>query len=251
MPSLRETWLTSAPSPGSTAKPWFWAGHEHAPRAGHAHGVVCTSVPEGELERPQAESEADELVAEADAEERRAAEEVADGLHRAVELRRVAGAVADEHHRRLELEHGFGVPRARNDHDLDARLGQPANDRVLAAEVEQDDARAGAHRVRLGHASLERGWRRRELRFREHPRPVDVRLRERAGVQLLSARAIPSAQRIAPSSRRRRTSALVSISSSATTPRCASQADHTGRARRITTPSVQTRLDSSSRSSTP
>ena len=55
----------------------------------------------------------------------------------------------------------------------------------LAAEVEQDDPRAGADGVRLGHAGLERGRRRGELRLREHPRPVDVRLRECTGVQLL------------------------------------------------------------------
>ena len=160
-------------------------GHEHAMRAGHAHGVVRAAVPERELERPQAERERDELVAEADAEERHAAEQVADGLHRPVELGGVAGPVADQHHRRLELEHGVRVPRAGDDHRLDARLDEPAHDRALAAEVEDDDARAGADGVRLGHAGRERGWRRGELRLREHPRPVDVRLRERAGVKLL------------------------------------------------------------------
>ena len=72
-------------------------GDEDAPRAGHAHGVVRAAVSERKLERPQAECEPDELVAEADAEERCAAEQVADGLHRPVELGRVSRAVADQH----------------------------------------------------------------------------------------------------------------------------------------------------------
>ena len=59
--------------------------------------MVRAAVPERELERPQAEREPDELVAEADAEERRTAEQIANGLHRSVELGRVAGAVADQH----------------------------------------------------------------------------------------------------------------------------------------------------------
>ena len=160
-------------------------GHEHAPRAGHAHRMVRAAVSERKLERPQAEREPDELVAEADAEERRAAEQVADGLHRPVELGRISRAVADQHRRRLELQHGLRVPRPWDDHGLEARLDEPADDRVLAAEVEQDDPRTGADGVRLGYARLERGRRRGELRLGEHPRPVDVGLRERAGVQLL------------------------------------------------------------------
>ena len=214
-------------------------GDENPLRAGDADRVVGAAVAERELEGLQAEREPDELVAEADPEERHLPEQLAHRLDRAVELRRVAGAVADQHRRRVELEHGLGVPRAGHDDCLDARLGETPHDRALAAEVEDDDAWAGADGERLRHARVERRRGRCELGLREHARPVEVRVGERAGVQLLR-RAVPSAQRIAPSSRRRRTSARVSTSSSATTPRCASQSDQSGRARRITTPSVQT-----------
>ena len=64
-------------------------------------------------------------------------------------------------------------------------------------------------------------------------------------------RAHPSAQRITPPSRTLRTSARVSISSSATTPRAASQAANSGRQRRMTTPAHCTFADSIRDSSTP
>ena len=163
-------------------------GDEDALRAGDADGVVGAAVAERELERLQAEREPDELVAEADPEERHLPEQLAHGLDRAVELRRVAGAVADQHRGRVELEHGLGVPGAGDDDRLDARLGEAPHDRALAAEVEHDDARAGADRERLGHARVERGRGRGELGLREHARPVEVRVGERAGVQLLRRR---------------------------------------------------------------
>ena len=119
-------------------------GDEDALRAGDAHGVVGAAVAERELERLQAEREPDELVAEADPEERHLPEQLAHGLDRPVELRRVARAVADQHRGRVELEHGVGVPGAGDDDRLDAGLDEPAHDRALAAEVEHDDARAGA-----------------------------------------------------------------------------------------------------------
>ena len=143
---------------------------------------------ERELERLQAEREPDELVAEADPEERHLSEQLAHGLDRPVELSRVAGAVADQHRRRVELEHGLGVPGAGDDNRLDARLDEPPHDRALAAEVEHDDARTCADRERLGHAGVERGWGRGELGLCEHARPVEVRLGERVGVQLLRRR---------------------------------------------------------------
>ena len=43
-----------------------------------------------------------------------------------VELGRIAGAVADQHRCRLQGQHCVGVPRARDDHRLDARLDEPA-----------------------------------------------------------------------------------------------------------------------------
>ena len=144
VPSLSETWLTSAAVAGLDGEAVVLRGDEDALRPGDAHGVVGAAVAERELERLQAEREPDELVAEADPVERDAAEQLAHGLDRPVELGRVAGAVADEHGGRLELEHGVGVPGAGDDDGLDARLDEPPHDRALAAEVEHDDARAAA-----------------------------------------------------------------------------------------------------------
>ena len=54
-------------------------GHQHPAAAEVAHRVVRSAVSERELERSQPEREPEQLVAEADAEERNPAEEPADG----------------------------------------------------------------------------------------------------------------------------------------------------------------------------
>ena len=225
-------------------------GHEDALRAGDADGMVGAAVAERKLERLEAEREPDQLVAEADPEERHAPEQLAHGLDRPVQLGRVAGAVADEHGGRLELEHRLRVPRAGHDDRLDARLDEAADDRALAAEVEHDDTRAGADGERLRDARVERGWGRGELRLLEHPRPVEVRLRERAGVQLLGRRRAERAAHgavLAQAADERARVDLLERDDAAT----GEPTGPRGTARRITTPSVQTRLDSSSASSTP
>src|SRR5439155_27039 len=85
-----------------------------------------TAVPEGQLERREVEREAQQLVAETDAEERHAPEQIAHRLDRPAEHRRVARAVADEHCARLELEDRVRVPVAGDDRYLEARLGLDA-----------------------------------------------------------------------------------------------------------------------------
>ena len=112
---------------------------------------------ERKLEGVEAERKPDELVAEADAEERHPPEQLAHRLDRAVELGGVAGAVADQDNCRVELEHRVRVPVARNDDRLEARLDETADDRALAAQIEDDDSRTGSDRVGLAHARLERG----------------------------------------------------------------------------------------------
>ena len=169
-------------------------GDEDPLRAGDADGVVGAAVAERELERLQAEREPDELVAEADPEERHAPEQLAHGLDRPVELGGVAGAVADQDRGGLELEHRVRVPAAGHDDRLDPRLDEAADDRALAAEVEHDDPRAGADAERLRHTGVERGRGRGEAGLLQHPWPVEVRLGQRAGVQLLDRR---SAERAA------------------------------------------------------
>src|ERR687891_106950 len=133
--------------------------------------MVRAPVSERQLERAQAKRERDELVAEADAEERHLAQQPAHGLDLVAELGRVAGAVADEDRSRLELEQGVRLPRAGDDDGLDAARGQAADDRALAAEVEHDDPWTGADRIRLRRAGIERRRGREQLRPRPAPPP--------------------------------------------------------------------------------
>ena len=160
-------------------------GNEDALRARDPDGVVRAAVAERELERLEAEGEPDELVAEADAEEGDTVEEIADGLDRSLELGGVTRTVPDENGGRFELEHGVCLPRPGDDHGLHARLDEPADDRAFAAEVEDGHARARPDRERLRDARFQRGRGRSELGLRQHPRPVEVRLDERAGMEVI------------------------------------------------------------------
>ena len=146
-------------------------GHEHAPGAGVPYGVVRAAMPERQLERGEVQREAEQLVAETDAEERHAAEELADARNRPVEHRRIARPVPDQHCAWLELEDRVRVPVAGDDGHLEAGLGEPPRNRPLTAEIEECEPRARADEVRLlgADAAVERP-------------PVDRRLRERTSV---------------------------------------------------------------------
>src|SRR6476659_124736 len=91
--------------------------------------MVRTAMAERELERVEPECEPEQLMAEADAEERRAAEQGANGLDR-------------------PLEHGW-VSVAGDDGDLDTGRGEPLRDGALTTEVYQHYPRAGADEDRL------------------------------------------------------------------------------------------------------
>ena len=175
MPSLSET-CEMSPF-GEHREPVVLDGDEHAAGRDVAHRVVRAAMAERQLEGLVAEREPEQLVAEADAEERHPAEQRADRLDLVGEHGRVAGAVRDQHDARLGLEDRVGVPRARHDVGLEPGVGEPARDRALRAEVDDDDARPGADRVRLGRADL----------AVERP-AVDERLGERARVELLDRR---------------------------------------------------------------
>ena len=165
---------------------------EHAAGLHVLHRMVRAAVTEGQLERRVAEREPEQLVAEADAEERHAAEQRADRLDLVGEHGRVAGAVRDQHRARLRLEDRVGIPGARDDVRLEPGVGEPARDRALRAEVDDDDPRAGADREGLGRPDL----------AVERP-AVDRRLGERARLQLLDRRR----RRARSAARRRRGSA--------------------------------------------
>ena len=113
MPSLSETWLTSAPSAGLDREAVVLDGDEHAARAGHAHGVVRAAVAERKLERPQAEREPEQLVAEADAEERAPCpSRLAHGLDGPSSCAGSPGPLPISTAARVEREDRVGVPGA-------------------------------------------------------------------------------------------------------------------------------------------
>ena len=211
---------------GPTAKPWFWTVTSTRPVRASCTGMIRAAVAEGELEGLVPEGEPEQLMAEADTEERRAAEQCADRLDLGGQHRRVAGAVRDQHRARLGREDRVRAPLARDDVGLEAGVGEPARDRPLRAEVDDDDARAGADR--------------RRPRSR---RPGGRAAGRRSAARRAPARAAPrpSPRRARSGGRRRRGSCARASAcrrrSSATTPRSRSQAANSGRTSRMTTPS--------------
>ena len=142
VPSLSETWLTSAGSPGATAKPWFCAVTSTRFVPVTRTGWFAPRWPNGSLNvsRPSASPTS---WWPRQMPKRDAPEEAAHRLDQAVELGGIARAVADEHRGRFELEHRVGVPGAGT---TTASTPDSARRRTieLAAEIEHDDARARA-----------------------------------------------------------------------------------------------------------
>ena len=104
--------------------------------------VVGAAVPERELEGLEADRPAQELVAEADAERRAPADEVAQRGDDVVERRRVAGAVGQEDRVGLAGQQVLGARAARVQLQPHATAQQVAHDRALDAGVDRHDARA-------------------------------------------------------------------------------------------------------------
>ena len=136
-----------AASPSATAKLWFWLVISTAPVAQVAHRVVAAVVAEGQLVGARRRgAEAEELVAEADAEDRHLAEQRADGVDGVGDGRGVAGAVGEEDAVGLAGQH---LGRRRADAGTTSTVAMPAEvaqDRGLDAEVVGHDPRAGRRR---------------------------------------------------------------------------------------------------------
>ena len=103
-----------------------------------AHRMIAAVMSERQLERLAAECPAEQLMAEADPEDRHLAEQLGDRVDGVADHRRVARAVRQEH------AVGLAAPgrrrRGRGRHDLDgAETRQVAQHRPLDAEVEGDD----------------------------------------------------------------------------------------------------------------
>src|SRR5436309_7817818 len=144
-------------------------GDEHTARLHVLHRMVRAAMAEVELEGVVPEREPEQLMAEANAEERHGAEQVADRLDLAGEHGRIAGPIRDQHRARLRLEDRVGIPRTGNDERLEAGMREPLRDRALRAEVDDRHARPGADGKRFLRADLAVEW-----------AAVDRRLVERA-----------------------------------------------------------------------
>ena len=92
--------------------------HEHALAVAHPYGVIGAAMAEGELEGLEAERETEELVPEADSEQRHPPDKRQHRLDGILELGGIAGAVADEHGLGPQLENRLGIPVARDENDL-------------------------------------------------------------------------------------------------------------------------------------
>ena len=143
------------------------------PRREVLDGVVGAVVAERQLDRRAAERPGQQLVAEADAEDRDAgAEQVGEDRRRAGDLGRVARPVAQEDAVGVAGDDVGGRRRGR--HDLDrAEAGEVAQDRALdAVVVGHDPERRSptAHGVRLGASSRSRRGRCRRCRAPRAPR---------------------------------------------------------------------------------
>ncbi len=200
------------------------------------HGVVRAAVAEGELEGLVPEGEPEQLVAEADTEERHAAEQRrASSRSGRSSTAGSPGPFAISTARGSASRIASASHDARHDVGLEAGVGEPARDRALRAEVDDDDARAGADRVRPrsrrpgGRAAGRRSAARRAP-ARAAPRPAPRRARSGA----------------TPPSRILRTSVRVSTSGQRDDARGRAARPRTpGGTSRMTTPSHCTRSDSS------
>src|SRR3954454_12906895 len=115
-------------------------GNEDRVRPTHENGVVRAAMAEGELERLAARGEGEELVTEADTEDRDPPDQVAQCYLLRLEWCRVAGAVREED--AVEARKLVRVHVMRVDGHGSAGPGEAVQDRPLAAIVDDRDLRA-------------------------------------------------------------------------------------------------------------
>ena len=116
--------------------------------------MVGAAVAEGQLVGLEADGAAEQLVAEADAEERALADQLADGVDDVVERRRVAGAVGEEDDVGVLGEHLLGRGGAGQQGQPGAVLAQLADDVELDPGVDPDHVRAARPSKRTGSGGV-------------------------------------------------------------------------------------------------
>src|SRR2546428_2464318 len=130
----------------------------HEPGREVTDRVVRAGVADRRLVRTAAGREPDDLVSEADAEDRHAADERAHGVDEVRHAFGVAGTVREKYTIRMALEDGLGRRVRRHHGDLAARRTQLAQDVELDAGVERDDVESRGRRpaIALGDIPLAR-----------------------------------------------------------------------------------------------
>ena len=152
-PSLRLTWLTRNPDALGSDAPttwtsWFWAVTWTRPELDVVDRMVRPVVSEPEPGRVRARRPTDDLVAEADAEQRPAV--VDDRLrqgHGAVESSRIPRARRQDQAVDVRSEGDSGRDRVRQDADPGAAVAHGADDVGLQSEVDDPDQRAAVLRT--------------------------------------------------------------------------------------------------------
>ncbi len=119
------------------------------PVSGILDRLVSAAVAEFEFVGGRAHGQAEELVAEADAEDRLFADEIFEGGLDVVDGLRVAGAVGDEDAVGLVGEDFVGGGVGRDDGDAASGLGEVAEDIAFEAAVDGDDI-AGRFAMMVG-----------------------------------------------------------------------------------------------------
>src|SRR5215210_4792145 len=119
---------------GADREPMVLRGHEYPAGRLLEHGVVGAAVAERQLERLVAGREREELVAEADPEDRNVAEERLDRRDLTREWLGVARPVREDD--AVEVDEVAGSRGRRKDRDSRSRGDQPTEDRALAAVVD-------------------------------------------------------------------------------------------------------------------
>ncbi len=152
-PSNSDTWVCSTPSgrvAPSTAKPWFMlvisTSPLLSPNSRHPlHRMVRAAVALMHLDRLRACRQREELVAEADAEDRHVPFQQRGDDRHGIGTRRggVAGAVGQEHPVRLQRKYRVQRGLRRHHRHPRARLHEVAEDVVLAAVIYRDDLGSG------------------------------------------------------------------------------------------------------------
>ena len=139
VPSFSET-CEMSPS-AITAKPWFCTVTSTRPVSTSRTGWFAPRWPNGSLNVLWPSASPSSWWPRQTPKSGTRPSRLPDRLDLLDEHRRVARAVPDQHDARVGLEDRVGVPGARHDVRLDARVREPPRDRVLHAEVDDDDPR--------------------------------------------------------------------------------------------------------------